>query len=142
MSSERQRTLGVRLKEARRRAGFSQEEAAEAVGVHPITISKYERDIQDPNTDALVGLARLYGVTVDWLLAEHRDISYHGLSDREKTMTLVMSHPSLVLRVADGWLSDEAVADLCEYAQYICWRDGKQYPTLPPRPHSETPQEK
>ena len=60
--------LGRRLREARRAAGLGQEKVAESIGSHPVTISKYERGVQDPSTDLLKAMAMLYGVSVDWLL--------------------------------------------------------------------------
>ena len=52
--------LGGRLRDARRRFGLTQEQVAEAIGTHPVTISKYERGVQDPSTDLLRAMARLY----------------------------------------------------------------------------------
>ena len=60
--------LGRRLREARRASGLGQEKVAESIGSHPVTISKYERGVQDPSTDLLKAMAMLYGVSVDWLL--------------------------------------------------------------------------
>ena len=47
--------------------GIGQEKVAESIGSHPVTISKYERGVQDPSTE-LKAMAMLYGVSVDWLL--------------------------------------------------------------------------
>ena len=68
MPNDRQIELGRRLKEARNAAELSQEQVAEVIGSHVVTVSKYERGVQDPNTELLREMARLYGVSVDWLL--------------------------------------------------------------------------
>ena len=68
MPNDRQIELGRRLKEARNTAELSQEQVAEVIGSHVVTVSKYERGVQDPNTQLLRDMARLYGVSVDWLL--------------------------------------------------------------------------
>ena len=68
MPNDRQIELGRKLKEARNAAKLSQERVAEVIGSHVVTISKYERGVQDPNTELLREMARLYGVSVDWLL--------------------------------------------------------------------------
>ena len=48
MQNSPQRTMGVRLREARLRREMSQEDVAEALGIHHMTISKYERDHRTP----------------------------------------------------------------------------------------------
>ena len=120
------RTKGVDLREARERKRLYQEEIAETIGIHLITMSKYEGDKQDPNTQFLAAMAKFYDASVDWLLTEHEDIIHHGLSDRENSMKVVMSNPALALRVVEGTLSDEAISDLCDLVQFKCWRDRRR----------------
>ncbi len=57
-----------RLRELRRRAGFSQEELASRVGVSAQAVSKWELALNLPETEVLVPLARLLGVSTDELL--------------------------------------------------------------------------
>ena len=52
----------------RKRAGWSQEELAEKLGVSRQAISKWESDAALPDVDKLIGLARKFNVTVGWLL--------------------------------------------------------------------------
>lgn len=59
---------GKRLYEYRRANGLSQEELAEKMQVSHQTISKWERAESSPNTDNLIALAKLYGVTIDELI--------------------------------------------------------------------------
>ena len=121
------RTLGTRLKEARLNNELSQEDVAEVIGIHPVTISKYERDVQDPNTKTLSALAEIYRVSIDWLINEHSKFVYLNLTESEKIMKLAMSYPHLVLRVKEGALSDEAMAeDISEYVRFIQQRDEKR----------------
>ena len=126
MQNSSPRTKGVRLREARERKRLTQEQLAEAAGIHAVTVSKYERDAQDPNTAILASVAKILDVSVDWILTEHEDIIHHGLSDREKSMKVVMSNPALALRVVEGTLSDKAISDLCDLVQFICWRDRRR----------------
>lgn len=58
----------ARLAEMRRAHGLSQEELAEKLGISRQAISKWERAESSPDTDNLIALARLYGVTLDVLL--------------------------------------------------------------------------
>lgn len=57
-----------RLYEYRKANGFSQEELAEKIGVSRQAISKWERSESSPDTDNLIALAKLYGITIDELL--------------------------------------------------------------------------
>lgn len=57
-----------RLAELRRAHGLSQEELAEKLGVSRQAVSKWERAESSPDTDNLIALAQLYGVTLDVLL--------------------------------------------------------------------------
>lgn len=57
-----------RLLQYRKQAGFSQEELAEKIGVSRQAVSKWERSEASPDTDNLVELSKLYGVSLDELL--------------------------------------------------------------------------
>lgn len=125
MQNRPSRTLGMRLREAREKRGFSQEGAAEALGTTRVTLSGWERDAQDPSTRKLAQMARLYGVSVDWLLTEH-EVVYHGQSGRGRSVKIVMPHRSVAIAVVEGSLSEEAVAELCEFTDFICRQDGRR----------------
>ena len=58
----------TRLYEYRKAHGYSQEELAEKIGVSRQAISKWERSESSPDTDNLIALAQLYGVSLDTLL--------------------------------------------------------------------------
>lgn len=57
-----------RLFQYRKKHNFSQEELAEKVGVSRQAISKWERAEASPDTDNLIILAKIYGVTLDEIL--------------------------------------------------------------------------
>lgn len=57
-----------RLQRLRKQNGYSQEELAEKIGISRQAVSKWERAEASPDTDNLILLARLYGVTLDELL--------------------------------------------------------------------------
>ncbi|MBQ8554299.1 MAG: helix-turn-helix transcriptional regulator [Clostridia bacterium] len=57
-----------RLAEMRRAHGLSQEELAEKLNISRQAISKWERAESSPDTDNLIALAQLYGVSLDVLL--------------------------------------------------------------------------
>ena len=57
-----------RLYELRKKQGFSQEELAEKLGVSRQAVSKWERSESSPDTDNLIALAQLYGMSLDELI--------------------------------------------------------------------------
>lgn len=60
--------IADRLVALRRESGLSQEELAAKLGVSRQAVSKWERAESSPDTDNLIALARLYGVSLDGLL--------------------------------------------------------------------------
>lgn len=60
--------MRFQIKEARERAGLSQKELAEKIGVAPNTFHGYESGKHDPKSNLLVDISRICGVTVDFLL--------------------------------------------------------------------------
>ena len=63
-------TLGEKIREARRKCGFSQEQLAEKMSVSRSAIAKWETDKGLPDVGNLKMLARLLNVSVDRLLDE------------------------------------------------------------------------
>ena len=60
--------IGERIKRARIMTGQSQSDLAEKAGVSAITISKYERDMNIPDSSVLVQLARALDLKVAYFL--------------------------------------------------------------------------
>lgn len=56
------------LIELRKKSKLSQEELAERIGVSQKSISKYEQQTVRPSWEALIAMADLFNVTVDYLL--------------------------------------------------------------------------
>ena len=61
-------TTANRLYELRKQHGYSQDELADKLNVSRQAISKWERSESSPDTDNLIALAKLYGVSLDELL--------------------------------------------------------------------------
>lgn len=61
-------TLGQRIQKERLRLGLSQEGLGEKVGVSRQAVSKWEADGAVPDTDKLIALSKLFGVTLNELL--------------------------------------------------------------------------
>ena len=60
--------LGTKLKELRKQHEWTQVYVAKKVSVTSSVISAYENGIRQPSYEALIKLARLYGVSTDYLL--------------------------------------------------------------------------
>ena len=60
--------LGSKLRFARDRAGYSQEQIAEIMNISQSQISKLEKGIQEPNIELLGKLIDFYEISADWLL--------------------------------------------------------------------------
>ena len=61
-------TIGQRIAQKRKEHTLSQEALGERLGVSRQSIYKWESDAALPEIDKLVALAKLFGVTVGWLL--------------------------------------------------------------------------
>ena len=60
--------MKFQIKEARERAGFSQRELAEIIGVAPNTFHGYESGKHDPKSDLIAKIAQACGTTVDYIV--------------------------------------------------------------------------
>ena len=61
-------TLGQRIQEHRLRLELSQEALGERLGVSRQAVSKWEADAAVPDTDKLIALSKLFGLTLNELL--------------------------------------------------------------------------
>lgn len=77
--------MAQRLVDRRKAAGLSQEALAAQLGVSRQAVSKWERSESSPDTDNLIALAALYGVSLDELLygeaASNADSSEDGSTE-------------------------------------------------------------
>ena len=63
-------TFGEKLNYLRKNAGLTQEDVAQHLGISPQAVSKWENDLSCPDIMLLPEIAKLYGKTVDALLAD------------------------------------------------------------------------
>lgn len=66
----RTKEMSKRLRFAREIAGFSQAQVAEALGIHRPSVSEIEAGRRRVSAEELVALARLFGVSLEWLVGE------------------------------------------------------------------------
>lgn len=88
-----------RLKKLRKSAGLTQTELADRMGVHPQTISKWERGISQPDISQLAALASALGVSIEELFGGEKpaEEAFEGAFDAEKTGRVISG-----LRIARG----------------------------------------
>jgi len=67
------RALGESIRAARMRKGLTQEALAELAGVSRQAVSKWELDETMPDTENVIQLSRIFGVSCDYLLREEVD---------------------------------------------------------------------
>lgn len=60
--------MAKRFAQLRKQAGLSQEELAEKLGISRQAVSKWERAESSPDTDNLIALSRIYGISLDELV--------------------------------------------------------------------------
>lgn len=61
-------TFSQKLKKARKKTGFTQEETALKTGIPRSTLANYEAGRTEPDIENLGKLADLYEVSIDWLV--------------------------------------------------------------------------
>lgn len=66
--------IADRLIQLRKKHGLSQEELADKLGLSRQAVSKWERAEASPDTDNLICLAKIYGVSLDELLSTEDDV--------------------------------------------------------------------
>ncbi len=60
-------SIGNRISELRKKHNYSQEYVAEQLDVSRQAVSKWEQDQTSPDTNNLIALARLFGVSVEYI---------------------------------------------------------------------------
>lgn len=70
--------LAQRLREQRKAWRYTLKSAGEAVGTNGSTLGNWEHGVQQPSFDMLLRLARLYGVSADYLVGADTHVSAGG----------------------------------------------------------------
>ena len=88
--------IGKKLRKARTRSGFTQEKAAEEIGVARQTISNWENEKSYPDIVSVIRLSTLYSVSLDELLKGDEEMIDH----LEESTNIVNSNKKLIAAVA------------------------------------------
>lgn len=120
--------IGKRLKKAREDAKYTQMKAAEKLGISNGTLSGYERNYRDPDTDILNQMADLYGVSIEWLMGRsdvlrEEAVNYNKKDERDIAKRLEQFKEEIEnsdgLAFSGEPLSDEAKESLIESMEHI-----------------------
>lgn len=60
--------LGIRIRQERKKKGFTQEHLAEILNVSRAAVARWELGEIEPKLSNLIGISRLFNVSVDYLL--------------------------------------------------------------------------
>ena len=88
--------IGKKLRNARTRSGFTQEKAAEEIGVARQTISNWENEKSYPDIVSVIRLSTLYSVSLDELLKGDEEMIDH----LEESTNIENSNKKLIAAVA------------------------------------------
>lgn len=69
-------TIGERIKFLRDEFAITQKELADATGIQRGNLSHYEKNKTKPSSDAIIAIAKFFGVTTDWLLKGDTEENY------------------------------------------------------------------
>lgn len=66
--TRRKKAVAIRLQKLRKDRNLKQQEVADKTGINVVTLSGYEIGKSEPNLEALVRLANVYEVSLDYLM--------------------------------------------------------------------------
>lgn len=90
--------LGARIAALRRAQGWSQLELARQLQVSPSAVGMYEQGRREPAAEVLVQMARVFGVTVDYLLTGEVNVAGREQIDYVMNTTLAEAEIRLAQR--------------------------------------------
>ena len=93
-------TFGEKLQSLRQKAGMSQDVLAEKLDVSRQAVSRWERNETMPETEKVILLADLFGVTTDYLLRP--EVERQEPIRREKSNRFLTEHLGTLARIL-GW---------------------------------------
>lgn len=103
--------IGERLQELRKDHGVSQAQLAELLGVSHYTISSYECNRSDPDDNSKIIIAKLFDVSVDYLI---------GLIDEP----LSFNRNKRCIPLPQT-LSKDEYNDICDYIRFLEFKKNK-----------------
>ena len=97
--------LGIKIQQLRKDNGMSQEELASRLTISRQAISKWELGESMPDTENIVQLSKLFGVTTDYLLCDEYECENHVPEVRDNSEKPDEDIPGLMDEITDIALS-------------------------------------
>ena len=108
--------IGKKLKNARIKAGLTQEKAAEKIDVSRQTISNWENEKSYPDIISVIALSDLYSVSLDELLKGDQKMTEHLAestnvvkSNKKLTGAIILNIVLMILLIALNMLLPEGI---------------------------------
>ena len=95
---------GIRIKEARKESGLSQEALGKKVGVTKSAVSQWENELTTPTRENILAIADLTGFSFRWLIK--------GLGERKGANAVMTADHSAYL----AQCSDDEIKDILQQA--------------------------
>lgn len=73
-NAELYKRIGQKLQEARKKAGLTQEQVADYLGINKVQLSYYENGVREISIGTLQQLADLYGYTLNYFFDDKKSI--------------------------------------------------------------------
>jgi transcriptional regulator with XRE-family HTH domain len=108
--------IGIRIKKIRREKGLTQDFFGQMIGVKGPAISKYEKGDQEPGILALVKIAELGNVSLDYLITGSGP--GQTLPPADPVELLIFSNPQTVEKIKDR-LRSEVCEEITPYKQAL-----------------------
>ena len=77
------KSLGNRIKDARKNAGLKQSDIAELLNIKNTTVSNWEKDISKPDIDTIEYLCELFNVSANYFIADMASKEVLSFSEKE-----------------------------------------------------------
>lgn len=121
--------LGKRINELRKSSGMTQEEFGKKLGVIKQTVSSWENDLSEPNHAATIAIAKLFGVTTDYLLGAEGDAM--GTEEKINEIAQRVGRNIRSIREQAGLSQDEFAEGFSVKQPTVAnWETGKRQPDL------------
>ncbi len=77
------KSLGTKIKEARKRVGLKQSDVAKLLNIQNTTVSNWEKDISKPDIDTIEYLCGLFNVSANYFIADMASKEVLSFSEKE-----------------------------------------------------------
>lgn len=95
-------TFGEKLKSLRKKQGWTQEEMADMLMVSRQALSKWESEAAIPDTENVLQISRLFGVSTDYLLNDEYESDNDIPAVQTKSKTLTQRYSGIMYAITGG----------------------------------------